>query len=836
MKKRPLTRSLLGFLLAFILLVQGSTWGPWPITAQGSGPLQGTDSAPPIQLRARTFVPEPGIDPAFESGALAQTEARVHVLVQLWSIPDEIERAALQAAGIRLLSYIPHHAWLASIPTGIDLQAAALASVRWVGPLLPTDKTSPAIRAHGVGSWAMAQDGRVLLDLLFFDDVPADEATQVIARHGGQLHEDIGDFSRYVAWFPADVVGALAAEDAVMWVDSGPPPKVAFNDGARAATNVDTVQAGGLDGSNVDLGIWDGGVVDDHPDFSGRLVVVDTFAPVGDHATHVAGTMAGDGGNSINQGGTALQWRGMAPAADIFSYDWHSEITEHDGAINTHGIEVSQNSWGYDVAEVPYNNCDDYGDYRWDSPNYDDIVTGRYGKRIVVVFSAGNDRNDGDCGMSSTFPYVNYGNITPPGGTPKNVISVGATNSNDDSMTDFSSWGPVDDGRLKPDVVAPGCESTGEGYIHSTLPVDTYGGPNWCGTSMAAPVVSGVSALLIEQYRTTFGLDPLPSTVKALLVHTAEDLDNGTSWYNPGPDYASGYGRVDAQAAVDAIIAEEIQENQISHGETISHTIELSQTTGSLKVTLVWDDPAASALADPTLVNNLDLELVEPDGTTVHYPWVLDPANPSSNATTGVDSVNNVEQVYVTDPVTGTWTACVTGANVPQGPQRYSLAGGASGSRPAMDVAAYLPLALRNYPVSGPDPGLWESADGTTEFYVTMDRSYVDDYAIYVYVSGCGTYKITHAPTVPIIDDQFSFTGSFYASGMFNSETTASGADGLDRFNIPGCGLVSGGPWSWSATWQNDSQPTFVRVEVVEPDTVEPVATDGGFHTATSVK
>ena len=674
--------------------------------AQGSGPEHRTNDkdAPPIQLRSRTFIPEPGIDSALDIQALAQSSDRAHVLVQLWSIPDENELAAVQAAGLRLLSYIPHNAWLASISIEVDLLASPFSLVRWIGPLLPTDKLSPTIRAHGVGSWAVAQDGRVLLDLLFFDDVSANEAMQAIARHDGQIQEEIGDFHRYVVWFPADAVSALATEDTVMWIDSGPPPKVALNDGARAATNVDAVQAGGLGGSNVDLGIWDGGIVGIHVDFAGRLTVVDTGATADDHATHVAGTMAGDGSNSINHGGTDLQWRGMAPAADIFSYNWDNNITDHDGAINTHGIELSQNSWGYVVEEAPpYENCDLFGDYMSDSSEYDDIVTGKYGKRIVVVFAAGNDRNDGDCGMSSTPPYVNYSNITPPGGTAKNVITVGAANSDDDSMTDFSDWGPVDDGRVKPDVVAPGCESTGEGYIHSTLPGNTYGAPGWCGTSMAAPVVSGISALLIEQYSTTFGSDPLPSTVKALLIHTAEDLDDGTSWYNPGPDYASGYGRVDAQAAVNAIVAEEVQENQILHDQTITHSIELSQTTGSLRMTLVWDDPPASVPAGPTLVNNLDLELVEPNGTTIHYPWVLDPANPANNATTGVDSVNNVEQVYVTDPVTGTWTVRVKGTNVPQGPQRYSLAGSASGgSGPSPDEFVYLPAVLRSYP---PLPG-----------------------------------------------------------------------------------------------------------------------------------
>jgi RHS repeat-associated protein len=140
----------------------------------------------------------------------------------------------------------------------------------------------------------------------------------------------------------------------------------------------------------------------------------------------------------------------------------------------------------------------------------------------------------------------------------------------------------------------------------------------------------------------------------------------------------------------------------------------------------------------------------------------------------------------------------------------------------------YLPLILKSGPASagGPTPGFWQSTTGD-EFYVTADRTKVDDFAIHITVSGCGNYKITHPSPEPIAGNQFSFTGAFYASGTFNSQTTASGSDGLDRFNIPGCGLVSGGPWSWSATWQNSSQPTYLSAKVMGSEIVVPVTRPG---------
>jgi hypothetical protein len=467
---------LIGLAMVFTL-----TSSPHPTLAQ--------DQDLTVRLKSREFVPAPGIDQAVQmQGQAAAPDERIHVLVQFWQIPSDTERASLENAGVDLLAYVPTNTWFASMPAGSNLQSEALAGARWIGAIQPEDRTAPNLRA-GQGARVTHDDGTVSLDLRFFADVTSAEVSQIIAKYGGVIEAEAPEFHRFTVRVDPEAIDALASEDGVQWIADAPPPKTTENDGSRARTNVNALHGApyNLDGSGVDLGIWDGGVVDNHVDFSGRLTVVDAGASVDDHGTHVAGTMAGDGSNSASQGGTPLQWKGMAPGADIISYFWDNNLTDHNGAINTHGIELSQNSWGYTVSSG-FGNCFLYGDYDADAPDYDSIITGLYGKRISVVFAAGNERDDGDCGMSSTPPYINYANVGPPS-TAKNVIAVGATNSDDDSMTTFSSWGPMDDGRIKPDVVAPGCEAGGEGYIHSTLPGNTYGGSGWCGTSMAAPAV-----------------------------------------------------------------------------------------------------------------------------------------------------------------------------------------------------------------------------------------------------------------------------------------------------------------------------------------------------------
>ncbi|MDP1624616.1 MAG: S8 family serine peptidase [bacterium] len=656
-----------------------------PVFAQDGSDTSGDaadEQSYEIQLKSRQFVPPAGVVIA----ELAEIEGRrpaleekipsTHILIQFNQIPSEDERAMLLEQGIQLLEYIPDNAWTASVSgfasqTVPSTTAEVSSMIRWAGAIQPTDK----IDGDGYLAVMNSQQEYFNFSVSFFPDVSLEFAQQILLASGADILTEIAVSNRFEVSMPVEQVNELAAYDSVEWIE----PVWTLteeNDGIRSRTGVNTLWSApySLTGTNVDLGMWDGGKVGTHTDYSARLTVVDTGASVSGHASHVAGTMAGSGAGSVGSGGTANQWAGMAPGADIFSYYWDNDITDYNDAINTRGIELSQNSWGYTVDETVYNNCSQYGDYFSASRDYDRIITGVLypADKINIVFSAGNERNDGDCGMSNTAPYINYGNITGPGGTAKNVITVGATNSNDDSMTTFSSWGPVDDGRLKPEIVAPGCQSSGDFTITSTGSSSGYTG--MCGTSMAAPAVSGISALLIQQYRASnSNVDPLPSTVKALLIHGADDLDDSTSYYNPGPDYASGYGRVNAVTSANLIRNQNVLQGSVTNGASQTYNISVTSSGTPLKVTLVWDDVAASALANPTLVNNLDLWLVAPNGSTIHRPWILNPASPANNATTGIDNRNNVEQVVVNSPAVGTWQVVVRGATVTTSSQSFSL-------------------------------------------------------------------------------------------------------------------------------------------------------------------
>ncbi|MEM7342733.1 MAG: YCF48-related protein, partial [Chloroflexota bacterium] len=199
-----------------------------------------------------------------------------------------------------------------------------------------------------------------------------------------------------------------------------------------------------------------------------------------------------------------------------------------------------------------------------------------------------------------------------------------------------------------------------------------YGGQPYQGTSMATPAVSGIMGLMLEAYNLTYSNnDPWPSTLKAVLMNTATDLGNA------GPDYKFGYGHVNALNAVNLIRATTagttstyIRQSNISNGATQVYTV---TTTAAVtpQCILVWDDVAGTVGAAKSLVNDLNLRMVDPSNTT-HMPWILDPNNQNNLATRGNNSVDNVEQVIPTTAATGNWSVQVT-ASIPSGTEDYSL-------------------------------------------------------------------------------------------------------------------------------------------------------------------
>lgn len=434
-----------------------------------------------------------------------------------------------------------------------------------------------------------------------------------------------------------------------------------------------------LDGTGIRVGIWDEARVrSTHQELAGRVTVMDptTSISFSDHATHVGGV--------VGATGIVANAKGMAPKVNLSSYDWNSDYTEMTQAgaalaTDSSKIPLSNHSYGYNAT------TNEMGVYNIEPRNTDALANSL--PYYLIFWAAGNDQ--GNLSTFGGYQTITYDALS------KNIMTVGAVQDavsgslrslSSAGMTSFSSWGPCDDGRIKPDVVANGWEvysssSTGDtSYVSKT------------GTSQAAPSAMGAAALLQQLYAREFsGQRMRASTLKGLMIHTADDLGNS------GPDYQYGWGLINVKAAADVILAHkaDLSRPKIIEG-VLSQTLSRVKTytnnhtfvwdgVSPIRATLAWTDPAGSTqtMTDsrtPNLVRNLDLKIISPNATE-NLPYVMPfvgtwtPASMSLPAIRGKNNVDNVEQVYLESPTAGTYTVSVVldGALSRGVSQAYSL-------------------------------------------------------------------------------------------------------------------------------------------------------------------
>ena len=429
------------------------------------------------------------------------------------------------------------------------------------------------------------------------------------------------------------------------------------NDNARTHMGINSVESffiTNIDGTGQTVAVGDSGIDHDHGDFnnriSGRTSVTPGDSSTADlsdgHGTHVACTVLGSG---MRSSGT---YEGVAPGADLYFQAMEDDDT---GALYSYGINsmlnsaynagarLHTNSWGAGSGFGSYSTQSEDADDRtstWDQYwNYDGMT---------VLFAAGNERNDG---------------VSPPG-TAKNVITVGGHKNrysgSPDEMYYWSSRGPTDDGRLKPDVVGPGdgvrsCLSQEAEQASSGWSNNWY--IEYSGTSMATPAAAG-AATLVRQYLMEVANRPAPqgALVKALLILGAEDMGARNI-----PNNDEGWGRVNL---VNSLIPDSDEgifvddRSRISSGQTKEYTFDITRGAEPLKVVLAWSDYPGSSQSTNQLRNDLNLEVIHPNGGTSFKGNVF--SGGKSIAGGNFDDKNNVEVVLIDNAGVGTWTVRVT--------------------------------------------------------------------------------------------------------------------------------------------------------------------------------
>jgi hypothetical protein len=524
-----------------------------------------------------------------------------------------------------------------------------------------------------------------------------------------QLNKSLADSTARLQNMPIRFTTSFGVTYELVRIDGNIPIYYATeNSGAAVTSGATQFYSGGLLGLALygsgysKLGEWDGGaVLTSHQEFGSRVTQGDSPSSTSDHATHVAGTMVASGVDA--------DAKGMAYGANLEAYDWNSDDAEMAAAAAL-GMEISNHSyssvtgWAYGswsgsdawhwFGDTTISETEDYrfGLYTSSSQSWDNIAYNA--PYYLIVKSAGNDRGDTYSGahyiynngwiLSNSARNTDGGSdgfdCIPSKGIAKNILTVGAAyqvtdyqSNSDVTISTFSGYGPADDGRIKPDIVAKGVSVYSAGSASTT----TYTTKN--GTSMSSPSVAGTLVLLQELYGNTHASASMKSaTLKGLVLHTADEAGN-----NPGPDYRFGWGLINAEEAARVIIRDTtsgmnvIDERTLKNDSVYTREITVSGNE-PLVVSICWTDPAAtppSASLNPSdimLVSDLDLKVIK-DGTT-YYPWKLDKDNPSYKATRNSENkVDNIEIVRIDNPTSGTYTIQIDHDGTLSSDQDYSL-------------------------------------------------------------------------------------------------------------------------------------------------------------------
>ncbi len=497
---------------------------------------------------------------------------------------------------------------------------------------------------------------------------------------------------------------------------NGMPLYVAAYDNLISAQTIGTDQLwpGGSTGLNLNgslasmkgkIAIWDEGIVlPTHVELTGRVLQKDKPSSTSLHSTHVAGTMIASGVNPAAKGMSF-------GAQQLLAFDFNGDVSEMFGQAST--LLISNHSYGT-VAGWNQNtdennrweflgNPGDTADYKFgyyddQSRDWDSIAFQAPDYLIVKAASNNRDVNGPAVGQPYFRPDKN-GNIVAAGNRPagisnndgfdiiptygvaKNILTIGAVNPipggytqpSDVVLSEFSSWGPTDDGRIKPELVSDGVNvlscSNSSDNSYAIL----------SGTSMASPAAAG-SAFLLQQLFANLhsGSFMRSATLKGILIHTADEAGPAA-----GPDFQMGYGLINMKNAAAVISSgntdQQIYENNLATGNSFTLPL-VASGKGPLVVTLSWTDPPGTVnetalLNNPArkLVNDLDLRVT--GNAATYAPWILDAKHPANMATTGDDTLNNVEKIVINNVVPGkTYTITVTHKGTLRNAQQaYSL-------------------------------------------------------------------------------------------------------------------------------------------------------------------
>ncbi len=577
-------------------------------------------------------------------------------------------RARLEASGADLGDYLPDHAYVVNLK---DANINALRNLAFVTHLVEFQdawKIDPQLGKRVLQTEsrkAIAANGDVAVHAYLFPGEHIKQALNALDAQPGITvirNELVGDRFMIEIIGSENAVRALAKLDAIQWIESAPEITM------RNSTNRWIVQSNingsfpvydaGIRGENQLVAVMDGRVKVSHCSFTDpegdpigdnhrKIQAYNTSFGSDFHGTHVAGTVLGDNNADNDTRGVAYMARMVFNTPPSFSFaGLNARLTLH----YSQGAAIHTNSWG------------------------DDFTTAYTGMaRAIDSFSFDNDDN------LVIFAVTNMNSLRTPENA-KNCLAVGASlDANSQDSFCSGGQGPTADGRRKPEIYAPGCNT------QSASSSTTCGVTGLTGTSMAAPAIAGAAALTRQYFEDGYypsglaesddGFTPSGALLKATLLNSSVDM-TGIAGY---PSNREGWGRVLLDNALyfagdsRTMIVRDVRNagnEAMSTGDEFVLDFAVNSVTEPLKATLVWHDPPAAPNAAFTPVNNLDLEVVMPSGDVLLGNNIT---NGVSNFGGSPDAINNVEMVMLPATGPGQYTLKVKAAEVNQGQQGYAI-------------------------------------------------------------------------------------------------------------------------------------------------------------------
>lgn len=643
-----------------------------------------------VKFKSGTFTPEITTDfqKAITPILTEKNQTTIYRLIQFYQIPSNDEKKLIKEAGIELLSYIPNKAFICGIHQDVSISKLKELAIRSITLIEAPIKLSSELTKKDPPKWAV-KENNIQLNVKYYSKRDKLDLINSIEKNNGLIQYDIQETNVLIIQLELNKMMDLANNPLVQWIAPIAPPSVKDDTRGRSssrASSIDTDYGAGrkYDGTGVVVALCDDGLIGPHIDYEGRLTQ-HTVNNTGNHGDMTSGIFFGAGNIDPTVKGLATgAYMNLYQIGNI-SVTGYPHVLNGVANLNTLGTVITSTSYSQGTGGV----------YTTDTEFADQQIS--QNQSIIHVLSGGN---------SGTFDHgygagPGWANISGGIKAGKNVICAGNVDYRD-QLSINSSRGPAADGRIKPDLCAQGT-----GHLSTDGPNSYQMG---AGTSASTPTIGGVLAQLYQAYKEmNGGVNPESALIKASLLNTAKDLGN------PGPDFQHGWGRINGLKAVRILEDNRYIRDSIANGASKSHTIAIPANVSQVRIMTYWTDPEGNPLVTKALVNDINMQVVDPSATTFN-PWVLDhtpnAASLSANATRGIDSVNNVEQVTIDNPAAGNYTVNLSGFAIPQGPQVYYL----------LYDFIYEDIEL-TYPIGGEGfvPGetetiRWDASDGSTNF------------------------------------------------------------------------------------------------------------------------